>query len=233
MSGVVVDSTNGDATSNFDATKYPAVSGVEVCVYDDAAVPCVATDASGNYTLVRVPSGKPIYVSYTKAGYVPYLYGVTPAAGQTTSALPIFYETTAYTDSWETMGGAKPDPTKGMILFGAVTTAPSASPFHEMFGGAELFYVPGFTVTISPAAIVGPIYTSTNWAPDPSLASSSEAGFGFFQASPGDYTLTFTHPTMSCETVATKVVAGYKTTNVGALCTALSPASGGVDGGSD
>jgi len=106
---------------------------------------------------------------------------------------------------------------------------PSSSPFHEVFGGTEYFYVEGFTVTISPAATAGPVYTSASWTPDPSLTSSSAAGWGFFEAAPGDYTLTFTHPTLTCGTTMTTVVAGYDTTYVGAICTAPGADGGGTD----
>jgi hypothetical protein len=227
VSGLVVDASMSNATKNFDATQYPALSGVAVCVYGNTSVPCVTTDASGKYTLAGVPSGALVYLSYSKTGYGPTLYGVTPTAGPTVSAPAIFLDTTAVDDSWGTEGGVPPDPTKGTIDFGALVAGPSTSPIHEVFGGTEYFYLSGYTVTISPAATAGPVYTSASWAPDPSLTSSSTAGWGFFTAPPGDYTLTFTHPSMTCGTTTTKVVAGYWTTYVGVLC------SGGSDGGSD
>ncbi len=135
-----------------------------------------------------------------KTGYGPTLYGVTPTAGPTVSAPAIFLDTTAVDDSWGTEGGVPPDPTKGTILFGALVAGPSTSPIHEVFGGTEYFYLSGYTVTISPAATAGPVYTSASWAPDPSLTSSSTAGWGFFTAPPGDYTLTFAHPSLTCGT---------------------------------
>jgi len=83
---------------------------------------------------------------------------------------------------------------------------------------------------ISPAATAGPVYTGSDWKPDKTLTKSSEAGWGFFQASPGTYTLTITHPTMKCGSTQTMVVAGYDTTYVGVLCSA--PTDGGTtDGG--
>ena len=96
-----------------------------------------------------------------------------------------------------------------------------------MFGTTELFYLEGFTATISPAATAGPTYTSASWAPDKSLKASSAAGWGTFQAAPGDYTVTIAHPGMTCGSTQTKVVAGFSTTYVGNLC---SPAAS--DGGS-
>jgi hypothetical protein len=232
VSGIVVDFSASNAVKNFDATQYPALSGVSVCVYGNTSVPCVTTDASGKYSLVGLPSGALLYLSYMKTGFAPVLYGVTPTAGTPVSAPAILEDSTAAADSWATDGGAPTDPTKGAILFGALMAGPSTSPFHEVFGGTEYFYVGGYTVTISPAATAGPVYTSANWAPDPSLTSSSAAGWGFFTAPPGDYTLTFTLASMTCGTTTTKVVAGYWTTYVGTLCSGASGA-GGLDGGSD
>jgi hypothetical protein len=233
VSGLVADFSTSSAAKNFDATQYPALSGVAVCAYGNTSVPCATTDASGKYTLTGVPSGALVYLSYAKTGYGPTLYGVTPTAGQTVSAPAIFMDSTAVADSWGTEGGAPPDPTKGTILFGALTGGPSTSPIHEVFDGTEYFYLSGYTVTISPAATAGPVYTSASWAPDPPLTSSSTAGWGFFTALPGDYTLTFTHPSLTCGTTTTKVVAGYWTTYVGTLCSGGSADGGGLDGGSD
>jgi hypothetical protein len=70
-----------------------------------------------------------------------------------------------------------------------------------MFGTTELFYLAGFSSTIAPAATAGPVFTSAAWAPDAALTTSSSAGWGFYQAAPGDYTITITHPTHTCGSV--------------------------------
>jgi hypothetical protein len=224
VSGVVVDFSTADATKNFDATKYPALAGVEVCVYLNTSVPCVTTDATGKYDLPGVPVGPTLYLSYKKTNYTPDLYAVTATAGQNIQAPALLLTTVAYTNSFGTQGGAAVDATRGTILFGATTLGPSSTPFHEMFGTTELFYLQGFKATISPAATVGPVFTSAAWVPDPALTQSSAAGWGFFQATPGDYTLTISHPGFTCGTTTTKVVAGYATTYVGVLCSPLSDA---------
>ena len=225
MSGVAVDFSTGDATKNFDASKYPVLTGVKVCVYEDASVPCVTTDAKGEYS-ISLPIGVALYVSYEKTGFTPNLYAVTATDGTPISAPALLMTTTDYTDSFGTKGGAKVDATKGQILFGATWLGPSSTPIHEMFGATELFYLDGFSTTIDPPATVGPVFTSSDWQPDPSLTKASEVGWGFFQAEPGDYTLTFTRPGYTCGSTKTKVVAGHATTYVGTLCTLLK--DGGV-----
>ena len=222
--GEVADGSNLTAASNFDVTKYSGLTGVEVCVYGDTSVPCVTTDASGNYTLAA-PAGTAFTASYTKAGYQPILYAIAAAAeGGRVAAPAIFLTTTSSFDSFGTMGGATPDTTKGTILFGAGTVGPSAGAiYHEMFGAIDYYYIGGYTVTITPAATVGPVYVSASWEPNPSLTAASDAGWGFFQLPPGNYTLSFTSPTLSCGTTTATVVAGYVTTYVGVAC---SPGAG-------
>jgi hypothetical protein len=222
VTGLVVDASNYTAAKNFDATQYPAVQGVQVCVYGESSVPCAATDASGKYTLA-VPAAAAFTLSYNKTGYQPYLYAIgAQSAGTTDDAPAILITTTASGNAFLTMAGGTPDPTKGEILFGGGTIGPSpGAMYHEMFGAYDYYYAPGYSVTISPAATLGPVYVSAAWAPDPSLTVASVAGWGVFQAPPGKYTLTYSAPNLSCGTTTTTVVAGYTTTYVGVACSVI------------
>jgi hypothetical protein len=233
VSGLVVDFDTSDAKKNFDATKYPPLSGVEVCVYEDSSIPCVKTGADGKYSLHGVPAGVSLYLSYNKTDYSPNLYGITATAGQNVDAPAILLTTLAFSEAWAKKGGTTYDPKYGTILFGATTLGPSNTPFKQFFGTTELFYLDGFSVAVSPAVKSGPVFTSAAWAPDPALKTASAAGWGYIQAAPGTYTLTITHPTMTCGTATTKVVAGYWTTYVGTLCSPKGDAGGPVDAGRD
>jgi hypothetical protein len=232
VTGLVDDATNSDATKGFDATKYPAVSGVKVCVYGDATIPCVMTDAKGSYTLPGAPNATAFYLSYEKSGLRPELYPVA-AATSDVSAPAIFMTTEAYEASFGAVAGVVADATTGIVQFGAVSLGPSSTPFHEDFGGTELFYIPGYQATVTPTPKAGPIFVSKDWAADKSLTTASITGWGFFQAAPGDYTVTFSDPLGSCGSTTAKVVAGYTTTYVGVLCTLSASADGGhADAGS-
>jgi hypothetical protein len=222
VTGLVVDASNYSAAKNFDATQYSGVQGVQVCVYGQSSVPCATTDASGQYTL-SVPAGVAFTLSYNKTGYQPYLYAIgAQSAGATDDAPAILITTTASGNAFLATAGGTPDATKGVILFGGGTIGPSpGAVYHEMFGAFDYYYAPGYSVTISPAATVGPVYVSTAWQPDPSLTASSTAGWGMFQAPPGKYTLTYSSPTLSCGTTTTTVVAGYTTTYVGVACSVI------------
>jgi hypothetical protein len=75
-------------------------------------------------------------------------------------------------------------------------------------------------VRVTPKPIGGPVFASNAWMLDPSLAKSSSAGWGFFQAAPGEYELVFSYPGITCPPATTKVFAGYETVYVGSICTA-------------
>ncbi len=222
VSGEVVDGSNLTAAKAFDATQYSPLPGVQVCLYGQSSVPCATTDDSGKYKLA-VPVGTALTVSYVKTGYQPTLYAIgAQTSGSTDDAPAIFLSNTSSFASFGTMGGAPPDPAKGTILFGGGTIGPSPGAiYHELFGTFDYYYVPGYSVTIAPAATVGPVYVSADWQPDPALTASSNAGWGFFQVAPGTYTLTYSSPTLNCGNTTTTVVAGYSTTYVGVACTVL------------
>jgi hypothetical protein len=174
VSGQVVDGSNLTAAKAFDATQYSPLPGVQVCLYGQSSVPCATTDDSGKYKLA-VPVGTALTVSYVKTGYQPTLYAIgAQTAGSTDDAPAIFLSSTSSFDSLGTMGGATPDPTKGTILFGGGTIGPSPGAInHELFGTFDYYYAPGYSVTIAPAATVGPVYTS------------EQRGMGLLPGAPG------------------------------------------------
>ncbi len=229
VSGLVVDATNGTAATNFDLAKYPTLAGVKVCDYDDASVTCVTTGADGKYALPGVPGTGTTYVSYSKATYDPILYGVTPS-GSAVNAPAILATTAAFGTSFLAKGGITRDATVGTVQFGATTL--TTNPYSVDFGTTKLYYLPGSQATVTPAAKQGPVYVSDSWQPDASLTKADTVGWGVFTAAPGDYTVTITHPSLTCGTTTTRVVAGYTTTYVGTLCTGNTTSDGGTpDGG--
>jgi len=227
-SGVVVDTSAGfNSTSPYDETKYPALAGVEVCLYGNTAAPCATTDASGKYSIVGVPSGT-VTFSYKKAGYQSVLY---PTAYPGSLGALFMLTTSAYS-TWLAKAGASIDPTKGEILFGAGTTvaAPGAT-LSEMFGPTTYYYASGYTVALSPAAALGPVYFSPAVEPDPALTSASAAGTGLLQVLPGAYSLTFTDPMLTCPPAMATGVAGYTVTYVGSICSLPDGGAPAMDAG--
>ena len=230
LAGVIVDDATFATTRNFSADAYPPVSGVKVCIYQNPSVPCATTNSNGLYT-IDVPIGPTSYISYEKTGYKSTLYGVMPTSNAPMAAPAIFLSTVEYSNAFLLAAGFTDDPDQGGALFGAVEGGPSNAPTHELIGTMEFFYLSGFTIAVSPSPAADPVYTSDSWRPDRSLKKSSTAGWGFFPAKPGDYTVTFTAPGYSCLPKTTKLVAGYNTTYVGGLCGMVTDDGGIADGG--
>ncbi len=214
--GIVVDASTA---TGFDGSKYTPLPGVEVCVYEDSSLPCATTTSSGDYEFDGTPQNQPFHFSYKKAGFDSVLYPVPATPAGSYGAPFIAMASESFNDGFMKQVGVERDPTRGTIQFAAVVPgAQSDSAFFQVFGGTGFVYLMGYRVSISPSASAGPFYVSEAWRPDSSLTQSSAAGWGIITASPGDYSLTFTHPTHTCGTIATKVVAGYSTVYVGAVC---------------
>ena len=216
VSGVVVDASNSDAKRNFDHTQYPALAGVKICVYERPDVPCATTDSDGRYMLGRLPETLDVYLTYEKESFASVLFRPVPETGREMPA--IFMMSTDSRDALAMAGGIAPDAATGFIHFGANLLESRGTMFHQKFGTAEIYYLRAYRLSVAPAPKAGPVYVSSHWAPDVRLTESSAAGWGIIQAVPGDYTLSFEHPSLTCPTATAKVVKGFITTYVGVVC---------------
>lgn len=220
--GIVVDASTA---TGFDASKYAPLPGAEVCVYEDATLPCAMVTKSGEYEFDGAPQNQPFHFSYKKPGYDPVLYPVGATGPGSYGAPFIALASVSFDDDFMRQVGVERDPTKGMIQFAAVVPGTqSDSEFFQVFGGTGFVYLMGYRVGVSPAASAGPFYVSAEWKPDGMLTRSSAAGWGFMTAPAGDYMLRFEHPTHTCGATATKVVAGYSTVYVGSICSPIEDA---------
>ena len=216
VTGVVVDVTDGDAARNFDYTKYPVVPGVKVCVYDNSKIPCATTDAGGKYSLAGLPEALDVYLSYQKDSLAPMLFKAVSGIGNEMPAMLMV--STTYRDSFAKAGGIEPDENTGLIFFGANLLEDRRTPFKQMFGTSEVYYLRGYQARLLPASKAGPVYVSADWKADASLTTSSQAGWGILQAAPGDYEMRYSHSAVTCPPVTTKVVKGYVTAYVRSVC---------------
>ncbi len=228
---------DASTATGFDATKYAPIPDVQVCVYEDSSLPCAISTRSGEYEFDGAPQNRPFHFSYQKPGFDPVLYPVGATAPGTYGAPFIAMASVSFDDGFMQQVGVKRDPSKGTIQFAAAEPGTQTDAgFFQVFGGQGFVYLKDFQVSVSPNASAGPFYVSEAWRPDGNLARSSAAGWGFVTASPGDYTLTFEHPTHTCGSIATTVVAGYSTVYVGAVCSPRADAGAvrpGMDAGSN
>lgn len=227
ITGLVVDA---ETSTGFDHSAYDPLEGVKVCVLEHDEVACDTTGADGAYELTGIPrtQGEVFHLTYEKEGYSPTLYAPPIGALEDFEATAIIMGSDSYGDQLLSDAGMTREEGNGLILFGAITAGgPEDSEFYMVFGGADFIYVEGYTVSIEPAAVAGPVYTGTDWKPDPDLTESSAAGWGMIAAEAGDYELTFTHPELNCiSPTLVKVMAGYTTTYAGTAC--LVPADAGI-----
>ncbi|MBK7586066.1 MAG: hypothetical protein IPI67_38515 [Myxococcales bacterium] len=69
------------AGSIVDLVAKTPVAGLKVCVYQNAAIPCVQTSGTGDYLLTGVPANTDVLLEYTKTDYLPTLVTVHTVAG--------------------------------------------------------------------------------------------------------------------------------------------------------
>jgi hypothetical protein len=231
----VVDASDTDGMS---LTNLPPLPGVQVCVYQNDAIPCVTTQADGTFTLPGLPVRSDLVLTLKKDGYESYLLPIETASTDTDErSNPVFM--TRPSPQPPAIGVPVDFTNKGVI-----------DAFAVIISGADMnVFTPtmGTSVTISPTTANGPYYLGDN---GPVLDAGTFQGSTalFYNVDPGTYTLTYANPDFDCEpisfpfggfgfpvttpphSVKVVVAAGYVTGIVGVLCTP-NPKVVAVDGG--
>ncbi len=202
-------------------TPTTGISGIAVCLYQVASVPCVQTDTNGDYSLAGVPASSEVLLEYKKSGYLNVLRTVTTGTGLTDVGVGNF-PTTNEAAGFAALVGTTIDPTKGQVLFSAFQPGTSG------FAGQD-----GVTALMTPNSGSGPHYIKTSpTQPDPTLTATDTLGFGLYaNVNPGTVDVTLTHPSKTCKRLvigsfagsgptASKVpvVAGYLTAGAALEC---------------
>lgn len=160
-----------------------AVPDVEVCVFDQPAIPCAVTDASGQYTIL-LPSGKDVILSYSKPDFFSKLRMVSAEHAKGIHFIWYFQRITWYQAiTAELIGTAD---------FGKAALTPQSTG------------VAGLKFTMDPVSGVGPMYAEdVTFKLKTLLTETSTLGVGaFLNVEDGVYTVTFHHPTKTCTTTA-------------------------------
>jgi hypothetical protein len=189
------------------------VSGMQVCAYEDASIPCVTTDATGAFMLPSVPVRTNLALTVNKAGYLPIVVSIqTASTAMDETASPIFVYPLSTEQAWTQ---PVPGTTADMQNKGSLGEAADG-----LAGGA-----PGAIASMSMQADgaaptgTGALYMDTTSVGNPGFAyggvnyhfTASAAGFpdngagigfaGFFNIDPGTYTVITTDTTADCEPV--------------------------------
>lgn len=250
VSGLLVEYAAGNGFTGY--TEQPSekvLEGVTVCleapVELKADIPCTTTDAEGKFTLSKLPPNRnaamPIYgyLSFKKDGYLPGLQSFTLGDGSQALANQIRLFSNATAAAIATKAGGKvPDASTSWLIVDAVKfdVGGAVGPYTVEQGALRLKLLDGVTVTPTPAAGIGPLYTDADeiislgavgddaGAGDP-LDKTSISGFSFFLNVPAvdagtAYKLAFEHPTLNCGNTALDVLAfpGYVMTEIGTAC---------------
>lgn len=170
---------SGDYTDFLAGNK---VQDATICVRNQPDVECVTTDSAGAFELVQVEPG-PIVLQFEHEDSAIH---ITHVSGEEDfSAFQTVLSRAAVTLLAELSGG-KVDPTRGAVALSAV---------GQIGTGVE-----GVTAELSDSeGAIGPIYLNEDGLPDLEATATSNAGFyGWANVSPGEHTLTVSHPTRTC-----------------------------------
>lgn len=166
------------------------VQGIDVCV-DGVPTSCVTSGRSGEFKINDFPVGKEAILTFTSAtlGLYPILLPFHIPPGQ--SVRPFFIGVVTATELNQlslALSGKPLDPAKGVLV---------SDVFDGVYGNIPVPFA-GVTVSVSPASGDGPYYP--NNPPITSSTSTSTAGLAvYFNASPGPFALSYTHPTKTCK----------------------------------
>ncbi len=208
------------------------VEGLQVCVYQNSAIPCVMTDATGTFTIGGLPPRTNVVLSLNKTGYQPLLESIqtasTPMDG---TSDPIFINRAD--DAPPPIGVPVEWATTGQVNFFTIGPDPD--------GGTNFTGIPGAQVSLMPAAPAGsgPYFLDKQGHFVPNATSIvSQLGW-YFNLPAGNYELTFVDTAFNCApiefpfagygvpapptSVKFPIVAGYTTALVGVLCTTKPP----------
>jgi hypothetical protein len=153
------------------------VAGASVCVIEPAGGPCVTSGADGSFTATGIPENTRMLVEITAPMYQPAYATVT--SGTTDVS---FNYLLAKRSTVSLLGFA----------IGQTINAMRGQIFVQT-GVADV------VVTLAPASGTGPFYASAAGVPSMGLSATTSSGAAVFaNVEPGDYVVTFAHPTLTC-----------------------------------
>jgi hypothetical protein len=222
---------SADASDDGGIGAAPPLSGVQVCIYQNSAIPCVTSQDDGTFTLSGLPPRTDIALTFNKDGYLPALRPVqTASANMDGRDLP--QQMIPASGSTPALGVSIDLQNKGQIQAFAVVLGNAVSD-----GGVGVASAPGTQVALSPMSGNGPYFLNNQNQFDLSATTFQGIVGNYYNVDPGTYTLTFTNPGFDCEPVSFPfsrdgwplttpahslkivVAAGYTTGIVGTLCT--------------
>jgi hypothetical protein len=164
----------GGTVSDFISNE--PLAGTEVCVRDHPELACDTATTNGGFGLV-VPALEEVVVEFTHEGHVTNLFHLR-LDDDLQAILHVLVAQDAADYIVEQAGG-EVDPAKGIVA---------------MLAGSD-----GVVGSMTPMSGVGPVYLNSLGIPIEDLTETSSAGFfGFTNVDPGEYEVSWSHPTKTC-----------------------------------
>jgi len=161
------------------------IGGASVCLQGPLRAPCVRTAELGDFS-IDVPAHAELAVALTATGFGNRLMPFT-TSGKDATGVYVLLREEVLRSRYSELGPAYPDPAHGLI--DATARAPSGSPTG----------IDGVTMAIEPKSGQGPLYFAPNSKPDRSRTATSTWSEALFAGmTPGEVTLTFGPPSVTC-----------------------------------
>lgn len=222
-----------------DRQQFPPLPRVKVCVYGESELPCARTDDSGVFSLCNVPEDANVILSFEKDGYVPSLRMLVTRTED--------YDILAETVLGSIEDGIMEAEKFGVDLRGIRGGALQFFGARPGDGVLQVATLEGYTVELNdldgdPAMCASsdgageepcePIYLDPGGMPNLEATESSRFGVGAIgNVTPGEYVLSFAHPSYECErlpesgwetdepsAIRVKVIEDFITAQVGMFC---------------
>jgi hypothetical protein len=156
---------------------------VEICVFGHDEIPCVHSDLTAQFTLKGVPANSELLLSFFKADY--FLHLATYTSTDQNDHFSYGLVSDLAMDAMASTVSVEIDGSKSQIIFGANV---------EKDGDR----VEDVSVSMSPASGEGPFYQGTAGLDKTMSTTGSKGTGGFLNVEPGEYEITFTHPSKTC-----------------------------------
>lgn len=170
------------------------LEGVHACVVTHPEIPCVDTGADGRWNLCA-PASAELAITYEKPGFMPTLTALTtgtdPSAYYRDNNLRMSAESIC-AHPWDEIGEQCPPTTKALLFVKAVVDEPESENLPAPLGGV--------TMTLSPAAEIGPFYEKEFGLADFDATATHAGNGNMFAAgvTPGDdQVVGLSHATLS------------------------------------
>lgn len=173
------------------------LSGLSVCALDRGVL-CTQTHSDGTFTLDGVAANSNPTLIFTKGGMYPTASppngrSIPFELGTEDAVVPAYESAFASASDVATLAGKPADPTKGSIAFFATELVAANSDAVE--------FASGVTVRVAGLGSTTPLFLDRSGKTANGATATAGSWGAFVDVPPGNYQVTFKHPTTMCRAV--------------------------------